>query len=48
MLEYSLKSFNKMKITFHVIDDEESFSLTLPLEGFSEALDYVEKHLDSF
>ena len=48
MLKYSLKNFNKMKITFYVSEEEESISLTLPIDGFTEALDNVNQRLESF
>ena len=45
-LKYSLKNFNKMKIAFHVSNDVEPISLTLPTEGFKEALDVISLRLD--
>ena len=35
MLKYSMKNFNKMKITFYSFEDEEPISLTLPMDGFT-------------
>ncbi len=48
MLKYSLKNFNKMKITFYVSEEEEPISLTLPIDGFTEALDNINQRLESF
>ena len=45
-LKYSLKNFNKMKIAFHVSNDVEPISLTLPTEGFKEALDVISLRLN--
>jgi len=47
MLKYSLKNFNKIKITFYSSEDEEPISLTLPINGFSEALNNVNQWLKS-
>tara|TARA_B100001123_G_scaffold433622_1_gene558670 strand:- start:2771 stop:3298 length:528 start_codon:yes stop_codon:yes gene_type:complete len=44
-LKYSLKNFKKIKITFYFSGDEEPTSLTLPLEGFSEALESINQQL---
>ena len=38
-LKYSMKNFNKMKITFFGFEDEEPISLTLSMDGFKQALD---------
>ena len=43
MLRYSLKNFNKIKITFYTSEDEEPMSLTLPIDGFLEAFDIISK-----
>lgn len=48
ILKYSLKNFNKMKITFYVSEDEEPISLTLPIDGFAEALNNINQRLESF
>ena len=48
MLKYSLKNFNKMKITFYVSEEEEPISLTLPIDGFTEALNNVNQQLESY
>ena len=48
MLKYSLKNFKKMTITFYVSGDEEPISLTLPVDGFIEALDNISQQLESF
>ena len=48
MLKYSLKNFNKMKITFYISEDEEAISLTLPIDGFVEALNNINQRLESF
>ena len=48
ILKYSLKNFNKMKITFYSSEDEEPISLTLPIDGFTEALNNVNQQLESY
>ena len=48
MLKYSLKNFNKIKITFYRSEDEEPISLTLPNDGFTEALNNVNQQLESY
>ena len=48
MLKYSLKNFNKIKITFYSSEDEEPISLTLPTDGFTEALNNVNQQLESY
>ena len=48
ILKYSLKNFNKMKITFYISEDEEAISLTLPIDGFVEALNNINQRLESF
>ena len=48
MLKYSLKNFNEMKISFYVSEDEEPISLTLPIDGFTEALNNIKQGLESF
>jgi len=48
MLKYSLKNFNKIKITFYSSEDEEPISLTLPIDGFAEALNNVNQQLESY
>ena len=48
MLKYSLKNFNKIKITFYSSEDEEPTSLTLPIDGFTEALNNINQQLESY
>ena len=48
MLKYSLKNFNKIKITFYTSEDEEPVSLTLPIDGFTEALNNINQQLESY
>jgi len=48
MLKYSLKNFNKIKITFYSSEDEEPISLTLLIDGFTEALNNVNQQLESY
>ena len=48
MLKYSLKNFNKIKITFYSFEDEEPISLTLPIDGFTEALNNVNQQLEFY
>ena len=48
MLKYSMKNFNKIKITFYGFEDEEPISLTLPMDGFTEALNNVNQRLESY
>ena len=45
MLKYSLINFNKIKITFYFTGDKDSTSLTLALDGFSEALKNINQQL---
>ena len=47
-LKYSLKNFNKITITFYVFEEEEPISLTLPIDGFAQALDNINQKLESF
>ena len=37
-----------MKITFYGFKDEEPISLTLPMDGFTQALDDTNQQLKSF
>ena len=46
-LKYSLINFDKMTIIFYVFDDEQPVSLTLPMDGFVEALNNINKKLES-
>ena len=46
MLKYSMKNFNKIKITFYGIEDDEPISLTLPMDGFTEALNNIYQQLE--
>ena len=48
MLKYSLKNFNKMNITFYVSEEEEPISLTLPMDGFAEALNNINQQLEYY
>ena len=48
ILKYSLKNFNKITITFYGFEDEEPISLTLPIDGFTEALNNINQRLESF
>ena len=49
MLKYSMKNFNKIKIIFYRFEDEEEpISLTLPMDGFTQALDDINQQLQSF
>ena len=43
-----MKNFNKMKITFYGFEDEEPISLTLPMDGFTQAFDNINEQLKSF
>ena len=48
MLKYSMKNFNELKIIFYGFEDEEPISLTLPIDGFTEALNNVNQQLESY
>ena len=48
ILKYSMKNFNEIKITFYGFEDEEPISLTLPMDGFTQALDDTNQQLKSF
>ena len=48
MLKYSMKNFNEIKIIFYGFENEEPISLTLPMDGFTQALDNINKQLKSF
>ena len=48
MLKYSMKNFNKITITFYSFEDEEPTSLTLQMEGFTQALNDINQQLKSF
>ena len=48
MLKYSMKNFNKLKIIFYSFEDEEPISLTLSMDGFTQALDDIYQQLKSF
>ena len=48
ILKYSMKNFNKITITFYGFEDEEPISLTLPIDGFTEALNNVNQQLESY
>ena len=41
ILKYSMKNFNKMKIIFYSFEDEEPISLTLSMDGFTQALNDI-------
>ena len=47
MLKYSLKNFTKMKITFYAPENKEPTSLTLPIDGFTKALEDINRKLKS-
>ena len=46
MLKYSMKNFNKIKITFYGFEDEEPISFTLPMDGFTEAFNNINQQLE--
>lgn len=48
LLKYSLKNFQKIRITFHVTEEADPISLTLPIEGFKEALITINKQLEFY
>ena len=48
MLKYSMKNFNEIKIIFYGFEDEEPISLTLSMDGFTQALDDIDRQLKSF
>ena len=48
MLKYSLKNFEKIKISFYVPNEEEPISLTLPIDGFVEALNNINQRLEIY
>mgnify|MGYP001048718617 FL=1 len=48
ILKYSMKNFNEIKIIFHGFEDEEPISLTLSMDGFTQALDDINQQLKSF
>ena len=48
MLKYSMKNFNEIKIIFYGFEDEEPISLTLPMDGFTQALNNINQQLKSF
>ena len=48
MLKYSIKNFNEIKIIFYGFENEEPISLTLPMDGFTQALDNINQQLKSF
>ena len=41
MLKYSMKNFNKLTIIFYSFESEEPISLTLPMDGFIQALNDI-------
>ena len=45
MLKYSMKNFDEIKITFYGFEDEEPISLTLLMDGFTQALDNINQQL---
>ena len=47
MLKYSMKNFNEIKIIFYGFENEEPISLTLLMEGFTQALDNINQQLKS-
>ena len=48
MLKYSMKNFNEIKIVFYGFEDEKPISLSLSMDGFTEALDDINQQLQSF
>ena len=48
ILKYSMKNFNEIKITFYGFEDEEPISLTLQMDGFTQALSNINQRLKSF
>ena len=48
ILKYSMKNFNEIKIIFYGFEDEEPVSLTLLMDGFTQALDNINQQLKSF
>ena len=48
MLKYSMKNFNEIKVIFYGFEDEEPISLTLSMDGFTEALNNVNQQLESY
>ena len=48
MLKYSMKNFNEIKVIFYGFEDEEPISLTLSMDGFTQALDNIKQQLKSF
>ena len=48
MLKYSIKNFNEIKIIFYGFEDEEPISLTLLMDGFTQALNNINQQLKSF
>ena len=48
ILKYSLKNFNKIKITFYVHENEQPISLTLSIDGFTQAFDDISQQLKVF
>ena len=43
-----MKNFNEIKIIFYGFENEEPISLTLPMDGFTQALDNINQQLKSF
>jgi invasion protein IalB len=43
-----MKNFNEIKITFYGFEDEEPISLTLQMDGFTQALNDINQRLKSF
>jgi len=48
MLKYSMKNFNEIKVIFYGFENEEPISLTLSMDGFTQALDDINQQLKSF
>ena len=48
ILKYSMKNFNEIKVIFYGFEDEKPISLTLPMDGFTQALDDINQQLKSF
>ena len=48
MFKYSMKNYNEMQIIFYGFEDEDPISLTLPMDGFTQALNDIYEELKSF
>ena len=43
-----MKNFKEIKITFYLVEDDEPTSLTLPIDGFTQALKDIKDQLELF